>query len=229
MEELSQKGSERIGIIGGTFDPVHYAHLAIAEEVYAALKLARMIFVPAGEPPHKTERRITPAQHRVAMLELAIATNPHFSLSLVDVRRPGPSYTVETLRRLRQEWGPGVELYFVIGGDSLRDLPDWYDPAGIIEQATIVALMRPGYADITRERERLAARLPGIQQRLIILEGPRMELSSSELRRRVAEGRPIKYQTPEVVEEYILRHRLYRESEERCEDIQEDAHATHTV
>lgn len=220
---------ERIGIIGGTFDPVHYAHLAIAEEVYSALKLPRMIFVPAGEPPHKTGRRITPARHRVAMLERAIASNPHFALSLVDVERSGPSYTVETLRQLRQEWGPRAELYFVIGGDSLQDLPDWYDPAGIIDQATIVALMRPGYTDVADKREQLAARLPGIQQRLITLEGPLMELSSSDLRRRVSEGRPIKYQTPEAVEQYILQHRLYRGGGERREDTQEDAHATHAV
>lgn len=227
--EATQGEGERIGIIGGTFDPVHYAHLAIAEEVYSALKLARMIFVPAGEPPHKTGRRVTPARDRVAMLEQAIASNPHFALSLVDVRRSGPSYTVETLRLLRQELGPRAELYFVIGGDSLKDLPEWYDPAGIIAQATIVALMRPGYTDVTKERELLAARLPGIQQRLITLEGPLMDLSSSDLRRRVAQGRPIKYQTPEVVEAYILQHRLYRGDGENREDTQEDAHATHAV
>jgi nicotinate-nucleotide adenylyltransferase len=215
----------RIGILGGTFDPVHYAHLAIAEEVYCALHLTGVLFVPAGQPPHKIGEQLTPVEHRVAMLELAIRPNPHFSFSLVDVEREGPSYTVDTLRLLRSELGPDADLYFVIGGDSLRDLPTWYDPAGILDQATIVALMRPGYAEVEAERAMLFARLPALEQRLIVLEGPRMDLSSTELRRRVATGRPIKYQTPDEVEDYIRRHRLYQKIEGR----QEDAHAAHAI
>ncbi len=216
---------ERIGILGGTFDPVHYAHLAIAEEVYCALNLTRVLFVPAGQPPHKIGEQITPVEHRVAMLELAIRANPHFSLSLVDVERTGPSYTVDTLRLLRREWGPDAEFYFVIGGDSLKDLPTWYDPAGILAQATIVALMRPGYADVNAARAKLAASLPAIELRLVALEGPRMDLSSTELRGRVAAGRPIKYQTPDEVEDYIRRHRLYQ----KMEGLQEDAHTANPV
>jgi nicotinate-nucleotide adenylyltransferase len=215
----------RIGILGGTFDPVHYAHLAIAEEVYCALHLTRVLFVPAGQPPHKLGEPITPAEHRVAMLELAIRPNPHFSLSLVDIERDGPSYTVDTLRLLRNELGADADLYFVIGGDSLRDLPTWYDPVGILDQATIVALLRPGYADVEAERAPLVARLSALEQRLIVVEGPRMDLSSTELRRRVATGRPIKYQTPDEVEDYIRRHRLYQKIEGR----QEDAHAAHAL
>lgn len=221
----------RIGIIGGTFDPVHYAHLAIAEEVYQALKLARVVFVPAGEPPHKVGYQITPVQHRVAMLKQAIATNPHFTLSLVDTRRPGPSYTVETLRLLRQEWGQQTELYFVLGGDSLKDLPTWYDASGIIAQAMIVALVRPGYPGAINSRAGLAAALPGIEQRLIVLEGPRMDIPATDLRQRVAGGRPIKYQTPEVVERYIFQHRLYRNKAAGSarEHKQEDTHATNAI
>lgn len=208
----AQAAGKRIGVIGGTFDPVHYAHLAIAEEVYSALKLARMIFVPAGQPPHKMEDCITPVHQRLAMLELALASNSHFALSLVDVQRTGPSYTVDTLRLLHQELGPRTELYFVIGGDSLEDLPSWHEPAGVLAQATIVALMRPGFKEISGYREQLEARLPGIRQRLIILDGPRMDISSTDLRQRVAENRPIRYQTPEAVEDYIRRHGLYRET-----------------
>lgn len=215
----------RIGILGGTFDPVHYAHLAIAEEVYCALDLTRVLFVPAGQPPHKIGEQITPVEHRVAMLELAIRANPHFSLSLVDVEREGPSYTVDTLRLLRREWGPDASFYFVVGGDSLRDLPTWYDPAGILDQATIVALMRPGYTDVSAERAKLATRLPALEHRLLVVEGPRMDLSSTELRRRVATGRPIKYQTPDEVEDYIRCHRLYLKIEGR----QEDAHAANAI
>ncbi|HEU5382427.1 MAG TPA: nicotinate-nucleotide adenylyltransferase [Ktedonobacteraceae bacterium] len=208
----AQAAGKRIGIIGGTFDPVHYAHLAIAEEVYSALKLARMIFVPAGQPPHKMEERITPVHQRLAMLELALASNSHFALSLVDVQRTGPSYTVDTLRLLHQELGPRTELYFVIGGDSLEDLPSWHEPAGVLAQATIVALMRPGFKEVSGYHEQLEARLPGIRQRLIILDGPRMDISSTDLRQRVAESRPIRYQTPEAVEDYIRRHGLYRDT-----------------
>ena len=211
-------GGERVGVLGGTFDPVHYAHLALAEEVYHALKLARVVFVPAGQPPHKMGYRVTPVEQRVYMLERAIAANPHFGLSLVDVSRSGPSYTVDTLRLLHEEWGPSTELYFVIGGDSLRDLPEWYDPAGVIAQATIVALMRPGYDEVDHFGAALTERLPGLEQRLITLEGPRMEISSTDLRQRVAAGRPIKYQTPDVVEEYIFQHGLYRPGAD--EDIQ---------
>lgn len=229
--ETSRGGHTRIGVIGGTFDPVHYAHLAIAEEVYQALQLAKMVFVPAGEPPHKVGYQITPVEHRVAMLERAIASNPHFALSLVDVRRSGPSYTVETLRLLRREWGERTDLYFVLGGDSLKDLPTWYNAPGVLAQAVIVALVRPGYADLTTSRERLATSLPGIRDRLITLEGPRMEISSTDLRRRVAQGRPIKYQVPEAVEEYIFRHGLYRDevSGQVVEDTREDTHATNAI
>jgi nicotinate-nucleotide adenylyltransferase len=227
--------SERIGVIGGTFDPIHYAHLAIAEEVYHEIKLARVVFVPAGQPPHKAGLPVTAAEHRLKMLRLAIAGNPHFALSLVDMQRSGPSYTVETLRLLRQEWGPRAGLYFVIGGDSLKDLPTWYDPAGILAEATIVALMRPGYMDVRGLRRQLEARLPGLDRRLITLEGPLMEISSTDLRRRVIEGRPIKYQTPEAVERYIFEQRLYRDNtatydlEKSAGRTQESAHATNAI
>lgn len=208
--------SERIGLLGGTFDPVHYAHLAIAEEVYVALKLTRVLFVLAGQPPHKQGEIITPVQQRLAMLELAIAGNPHFALSLVDVQRDGPSYTVDTLRLLRQEWGARAEFFFIIGGDSLEDLPNWYKPGEILAQTRLVALMRPGYTEISDERRaRLETRLPALKQRLIVLEGPRMDLSSTELRQRVASGRPVKYQVPEAVEAYILRQGLYRDNGQR--------------
>src|SRR6266849_5392639 len=201
----------RVGVLGGTFDPIHYGHLVIAEEVYAALDLKEMVFVPAGQPPHKPGRPITPAHHRLALLERAIASNPHFTISQVDLHRPGPSYTVETLRLLRQQWGPQTAIYFVIGGDSLEDLLTWHDPAGILEQLTyLVAVQRPGYEEASGYRESLEARLPGIKQRLVMVRAPQLEISSTDLRLRVAEGRPIKYQTPEAVEHYIAQYGLYK-------------------
>jgi nicotinate-nucleotide adenylyltransferase len=201
----------RVGLLGGTFDPIHFGHLVIAEEVRTVLHLAEMVFVPAGHPPHKPGRIVTEAQHRLAMLELAIASNPHFTISLVDLERPGPSYTVETLQVLRQQWGAQTAIYFVIGGDSLEDLLAWYDPAGILQQLTaLVAVQRPGYEEAAGYRDTLEARLPGIKQRLIMVQAPQLDISATDLRRRVAEGRPIKYQTPEAVERYIIEYGLYR-------------------
>lgn len=201
----------RVGLLGGTFDPIHFGHLVIAEEVRTVLHLAEMVFVPAGHPPHKPGRIVTEAQHRLAMLELAIASNPHFTISLVDLERPGPSYTVETLQVLRQQWGAQTAIYFVIGGDSLEDLLAWYDPAGILQQLTaLVAVQRPGYEEAAGYRDTLEARLPGIKQRLIMVQAPQLDISATDLRRRIAEGRPIKYQTPEAVERYIIEYGLYR-------------------
>ena len=202
----------RVGLMGGTFDPVHYGHLVVAEEVYAALDLAEMLFVPAGQPPHKPNRVVTGAQHRLAMLELAIAGNPHFSISRVDLDRPGPSYTVETLRLLREQWGELTALYFVIGWDSLEDLLTWYDPAGILQQLSyLVAVRRPGYNERDGYRDSLEARLPGIKQRLLVVPAPQFDISSTDLRQRVAEKRPIKYQVPESVEQYIKQYKLYQQ------------------
>jgi nicotinate-nucleotide adenylyltransferase len=202
----------RIGLIGGTFDPVHFGHLVVAEEIYYALALDEIVFIPAGEPPHKRGQIVTPAAERLAMLELAIAPNAHFSISRVDLDRPGPSYTVDTLRLLREQWGDAVELYFVIGWDSLEDLASWYDPQGILKQLDyLVAVHRPGHQELPGYRERLEARLPGIKQRLLTVPVPQLDISASELRQRVAGGRPIRYQTPDAVVEYIREHNVYRE------------------
>ncbi len=201
-----------IGLLGGTFDPIHYGHLVIAEEVWSVLHLDEMVFIPAGHPPHKRGHSITSAEHRVAMLELAVASNPHFAISLIDVERSGPSYTVDTVRELREEWGTNVGLYFVIGWDSLEELHLWYDPIGILEQLTyLVAVRRPGYIEEPGYKDQLEARLPGIKERLLVIPVPQLAISATELRQRVAEGRPIKYQTPEAVEQYIAEHGLYQQ------------------
>ncbi len=201
----------RIGILGGTFDPVHYGHLVIAEEAYASLELTEIVFVPAGEPPHKTNEEITAAVHRLNMLELAIASNPHFTISRVDIDRAGPSYTVDTLRLLRKQWGEQTAIYFIIGSDSLEDLLSWHNPSGILEQLThLVAVRRPGYSESEAFYGHLEARLPGIKQKLVLIDTPQFTISATDLRNRVAEGRPIKYQTPETVESYIVQYGLYR-------------------
>jgi nicotinate-nucleotide adenylyltransferase len=201
----------RIGILGGTFDPVHYGHLVIAEEVYATLQLTEMVFVPAGQPPHKSNIEITAAEHRLKMLELAIASNPHFTISRVDMNRPGPSYTVDMLQLFRKQWGEHTAIYFILGSDSLEDLLSWHDPSGILEQLThLVAVRRPGYIESKAYYDWLDSRLPGIKQRLLVVDTPQFDISATDLRKRVAKGRPIKYQTPESVESYIVQYGLYR-------------------
>jgi nicotinate-nucleotide adenylyltransferase len=209
QESITEK--RRIGLMGGTFDPIHYGHLVIAEEVRVTLDLAEMLFIPTGQPPHKPGRVITPAEQRLAMLELAIASNPHFTISLIEMERPGLSYMVDTLRLLRTQMNTDVELSFVIGWDSLEELHTWHDPQGILTQLdALVAVGRPGYVDEGEyNNTQLETRLPGISQRLRVVQAPQFSVSSTDLRQRVAQGKPIKYQVPEAVEQYIFTHNLY--------------------
>ncbi len=195
----------KLGVLGGTFDPPHYGHLALAETARVQLGLARVLFVPAGEPPHKPEQPITPAHHRAAMVEAAIADNPAFVLSRVDLDRPGPHYTVEMLALLREHY-PGAELFFLMGGDSLAQFLTWRDPAGIVRQAILAVMGRPGWEPELAELERT---VPAVRERLIWLDVPRLEISGSDLRRRAREGLPLRYLVPPSVEEYIRSCRLY--------------------
>ncbi len=196
--------------MGGTFDPIHYGHLVIAEEVRNALNLSEVVFIPAGHPPHKVGHAITEAHHRLAMLELATASNPHFHISRMEIERSGPSYTVDTLRTLREQLDADVNLSFIIGWDSLEELHTWYKAPELLTHVThLVAVRRPGYEDDDEYNQVLERRLPGILQRLLVVPAPQLEISATDLRRRVAENRPIKYQTPEAVETYIKQNRLY--------------------
>lgn len=195
---------KRIGILGGTFDPPHYGHLILAELAADGLSLDRVLFVPAADPPHKETLRSS-AEHRVAMVERAIAGNPRFALSRVDLDRPGPHYSVEMVRLLQAEY-PGATLIFLIGGDSLRDLPQWSRPNELIRSVRLGIMRRPGSApDLTQlERE-----IPGIRQRVDWIDAPQIEISASALAQRVRAGLSIRYQTPDAVRAYIEEHRLY--------------------
>jgi len=197
----------RLGVFGGTFDPVHHGHLVAAEEARHQLDLDQVLFVPAGRPPHKPTRPISPVHHRVRMIELAIAAKPYFALSHVDVERPGVCYTVETLELLRAEWGPGPIFYFVVGTDSLADIPTWYQPQRLIELCELAVARRTG-AEV--DLVRLEERLPGLRDRIHWVPIPLLEISSSDLRARVRAGRPISYLVPSAVEAYVLEHGLYR-------------------
>jgi nicotinate-nucleotide adenylyltransferase len=197
----------RIGILGGTFDPIHFGHLLIAEECWAQLDLSEVLFVPAGDPPHKRGRSISPATDRLAMVELAISDNAHFRLSRVDVDRPGLSYTVDTVRAIRADVGGEPDLFFIVGQDSLLDLPKWHDPAGLLAACRIVAANRPGYAPI--DLARLAPAIPRAPERIILIDVPAFDVAASDIRRRVAAGRPITYLLPSSVQRYILERSLY--------------------
>ncbi len=197
----------RIGVLGGTFDPIHYGHLVIAEDARVDLHLEKVLFVPARRPPHKPRHSYSAFQHRVRMTELAIADNPHFVLSLIEAKRPGPSYTVNTLRQLQAELGPEVKLYFIIGMDSLANILTWCKPAELLSLCRIVVAERAGYqVDLPA----LEAALPGLRERLELIDTPELSISSTDLQQRVRRGLSISYQVPPNVERYIYEHRLYR-------------------
>lgn len=199
----------RIGVIGGTFDPIHYGHLAAAEEVRVKMDLERVLFVVAGMPPHKLDEEVTRVEHRLTMVSLAIASNPYFELSRVDVDRPGPSYTVDTISILQGQLGQETAMFFIMGLDSLSELLTWHQPERLIRLCRLVAVSRPGFEIDLAELE---TSVPGITSRVDIIDMPEMDISSSELQERVRDGLPIKYQVPEEVERYIMEHGLYRQS-----------------
>ena len=199
---------KRVGILGGTFDPMHNGHLAIAREARVELELEEVLFLPTGRPWMKAGQTITSAEHRMAMVRLAIAGHTWCHLSTMEVDRPGPTYTVDTLDELRREHGTTVDFYFILGWDSLPELPRWREPLRIIQLCTLVALPRPGSA-----RPDIAAiekQVPGLLRRLVILEKPEVDVSGTEIRERIAEGKPIADLVPAAVESYIREKGLYR-------------------
>jgi len=197
-----------VGALGGTFDPPHFGHLVGAQEVQTILGLERVLFVPSGVPPHKQGEPVTDVAHRVRMVELAIAGNPGFELCLADVERPGPSYTVDLVPILQATCGEDAELYFLVGGDSVGDLPLWREPAELLRRCRVVTFTRPGYPE--PDLDQLERKVPGARGRISILRTPGVAVSSSELRSRVSQGLPIRYLVPQAVEDYIHEHGLYR-------------------
>ena len=197
----------RIGVMGGTFDPIHRAHLRAAQEVRAHLKLDQVLFVPAGQPWLKSDRQISDARHRVAMVHLAIAGRSYFRLSTIEVERAGPTYTVDTITQLRAQAGGNDELFLILGWDNMMELPQWHEPARLIKLCCIVVVPRPGYPE--PDLEALAKVLPGIARQVIMLARPEIDVSASEIRERVAQGKSIRRMVPVAVERYIREHKLY--------------------
>ncbi len=196
----------RIGVLGGTFDPPHYGHLILAEQARDQLALDSVLWVPAADPPHKQGVAITPVEARLAMLRLALTGNPAFAISRADIDRPGPHYSVDMLRLLLEQH-PESELFFLLGEDSLRDLPTWHQPAQLAQLATLVVMRRPG---LEYDLSVIERSVPGLQQRLCFLEMPYVNISGLDIRQRLRANRSVRYLLPDSVIGYIHLHKLYR-------------------
>ena len=200
----------RIGILGGTFDPPHLGHLLIAETARVALDLESVMFLPAGEPWLKSGQRITPASHRLKMVQLAVGDNPDFCVSDCEVRRRGATYTVDTLRELRCGFPPDTDLYFIVGSDVLEQFHRWKEPDAILELCRLAVIERPGgpEAGIAALRGNFSQALDA--GAVVSVAGPRVDFSASELRRVLAAGLSTRYQIPHSVAKYIAEHDLYQ-------------------
>jgi nicotinate-nucleotide adenylyltransferase len=195
----------RIGILGGTFDPVHNGHLHIANALRAALDLERVVWVPAGRPPHKTGQIVSSDRDRLAMLELALAGTATDQISRIDIERSGPSYTADTLKILAERFTP-ARLFFLMGEDSLRDLPTWHDPERLLQAAELAVAARPG---VDADLESVVRRVPTVQGRVHLIPTKEVAISSSDIRRWVGEHQSIQGLVPAAVEAYIRDHGLY--------------------
>jgi nicotinate-nucleotide adenylyltransferase len=198
----------RVGVLGGTFDPIHIAHLLLAEEARVCLDLEEVVFVVAGAPWMKADYVVSPADLRLQMVRLAVASNPFFRASAVEIERSGPTYTVDTLEALSQERGSQAEVFFLLGMDALVDLPRWKEPKRFLELCRPVVFARPGL-DIS-DLDDVEARLPGLKKRIRVLDGLALIISSTEIRHRVAQSRSIRYMVSAEVEWFIGEHGLYR-------------------
>jgi len=196
-----------IGILGGTFDPIHIGHLVLADEVKNQLGLAEVIFIPAGKPWLKANSPISPAEDRIQMVKLAIAGKPCFRLSTIEVERAGPTYTVDTIKELKKKLGTDDELFFILGWDNLEDLPRWHQPSQLVSMCRLVAVPRVGYP--VPNLSSLEAAVPGISQKVIMLDKPQIDISASVIRERVRHGLSIGQLVPKTVEKYIKQHKLY--------------------
>jgi nicotinate-nucleotide adenylyltransferase len=198
----------KLGILGGTFDPIHTGHLIIAQEAASRLALDQVWFIPTGQPWLKSGTRISPSSHRMEMVRLAIRCNPGFKSSAIEVDRPGPSYTVDTLLALREGDAKGDDLFFILGMDSLETLHRWHQPERLFELCTLVGVSRPEHRDFDlASLDRIRS---GASGEVAIVDGPEIGISGAEIRRRVSQGLPITYWVPGAVDKYIHEHQLYQ-------------------
>ncbi len=199
---------QKIGLMGGTFDPIHVGHLLTAEAVREQFGLHRVIFIPAAQPPHKQGRKVAPAYARLLMTEMAVAGNPHFTVSRIELQRSGPSYSVDTLRQLQDEHGHEAEFYFITGADAINELSTWHEAESLLGSCHFIAATRQGCAlDLERLRREFGPEL--VSSHIHELPTPELEISSTDIRQRVSEGRSIKYLVTTEAEAYIYKEGLY--------------------
>ncbi|QRN86122.1 nicotinate-nucleotide adenylyltransferase [Clostridia bacterium] len=199
---------QRIGIMGGTFDPIHFGHLVLAETVRETMKLDKILFIPTGDPPHKKDQNVTSAKQRLEMVELAISDNPDFYCSNMEVDREGFSYTVDTLERLRETCGENCKLFFITGADAIIEILSWKNVERISNLCTFVAAARPGTG--RKKLSDFLEDLPGyLQNKIHVTQVPALQISSTDIRKKVASGLTIRYLLPAAVEQYIKDNRLY--------------------
>ena len=197
----------RIGLFGGTFDPPHLGHLILASEAQSQLELTRLLWVLTPEPPHKQDQVITATEHRLAMVKLAIQDNPSFELSRVELDRPGPHFTLDTVHIIAEQ-NPDAEIVPIIGGDSLRDLPTWHEPKELLYACHWVGVMRRPSDEANLEA--LERELPGISSKVHYVDAPLLEIASRDIRSRIALGESVRYYLPQPVYKYIEEHHLYK-------------------
>jgi len=208
LPKIDGEGS-RIGIMGGTFDPIHMGHLVTAEQAREQFQLESVIFVPAGKPTHKKEKEVTDPEHRYLMTFLAVINNPYFSISRVEIDSVEPSYTINTVRFFLETYQQKVKIYFITGADAVLDIPTWKDYQELLEKCTFIAASRSGYS-LEKLKDKVQPYYPDIFEKVHLMEIPAMAISSTFIRERVKEGKTVKYLTPEAVEQYIYKSKLYR-------------------
>jgi nicotinate-nucleotide adenylyltransferase len=196
---------ERLGVMGGTFDPIHYGHLVTAEEALVQFRLDSVLFVPTGRPWMKEHEVVSPAEDRYLMTVIATASNPLFRVSRMEVDRDGPTYTVDTLRGLKALYGPQVDLFFITGADAIVEILAWKDHEEVFELAHFIAASRPGY-----DLGAITLHAPNGRPEITIMNIPALAISSTDIRRRVAAGLPIRYLVPEGVKSYVEKAGIYR-------------------
>lgn len=207
---LHLRRAKRIGLMGGTFDPIHHGHLVTAESARSEFSLDMVVFVPSGRPPHKKGMSITAPEHRYIMTILATSANPFFEVSRVELDRPGESYAIDTVRHFRKLMEPGSELFFITGADAILEILTWKDVEELFENCTFIAATRPGF-DLNQLKKKLSSKVSQSRlEKVIPVEVPAMAISSTDIRERVRNNRSIKYLLPETVENYIFKNDLYR-------------------
>ncbi|HBT20334.1 MAG TPA: nicotinic acid mononucleotide adenylyltransferase [Peptococcaceae bacterium] len=208
IKNKSNEEYRALGIMGGTFDPIHYGHLVTAEEARCQFDLDAVIFVPSGKPPHKKNYRVSDAKHRYLMTVLAVVTNPFFDVSRTEIDREGYSYTIDTVREFREKY-PNTEIFFITGADAILEILTWKKVEEVMDHCRFIAATRPGY-NLNDLDKKFKTIMPEYSSRIQTIEVPALAISSTDIRRRVANNMSIKYLVPEAVEQYILKNNLYK-------------------